>query len=121
MSAPTLDLEGLLRRLHLPTVRRLYPELETRAEVEDLSYRDFLATLMAEEVAHRAQTRIERSVRKAHFPFLRSSEKVIVVDIYDPFHLEQLEQARDLGQPARRNAVRGATETIKKALGNDCF
>ena len=74
MSAPTLDLEGLLRRLHLPTIRRLYPELETRAEVEDLSYRDFLAVLMAEEVAHRAQTRIERSVRKAHFPFLRSIE-----------------------------------------------
>ena len=39
MSAPTLDLEGLLRRLHLPTVRRLYPELEVRAEGEDLSYR----------------------------------------------------------------------------------
>jgi DNA replication protein DnaC len=69
-----LDLDGLLRRLHLPTVRRLYPELETRAEVEGLSCRDFLAQLMAEEVAHRAQTRIERSVRKAHFPFLRTIE-----------------------------------------------
>jgi len=69
-----LDLEGLLRRLHLPTVRRLYPELELRAETEDQSYRDFLAVLMAEEVAHRAQTRIERSVRKARFPFLRAIE-----------------------------------------------
>ena len=37
-------------------------------------YRDFLATLIAEEVAHRAQTRIERSVRKARFPFLRTIE-----------------------------------------------
>ena len=70
-----LDLEGMLRRLHLPTVRRLYPECELRAEVEDQSYRDFLATLMAEEVAHRAQTRIERSVRKARFPFLRAIEE----------------------------------------------
>jgi DNA replication protein DnaC len=69
-----LDLEGLLRRLHLPTVRRLYPECELRAEADDQSYRDFLATLMAEEVAHRAQTRIERSVRKARFPFLRTIE-----------------------------------------------
>ena len=40
-----------------------------------MSYRDFLATLIAEEVAHRAQTRIERSVRKAHFPFLRTIEE----------------------------------------------
>jgi len=69
-----LDLDGMLRRLHLPTVRRLYPECEIRAEAEDQSYRDFLATLIAEEVAHRAQTRIERSVRKARFPFLRTIE-----------------------------------------------
>jgi DNA replication protein DnaC len=68
----TLDLDGMLRRLHLPTVRRLYPELETRAESEGLSHRDFLAVLMAEEIAHRAQTRIARSVRKARFPFLRT-------------------------------------------------
>src|SRR5262249_5648491 len=70
-----LDLDGMLRRLHLPTVRRLYPECELRAEAEDQSYRDFLATLIAEEVAHRTQTRIERSVRKARFPFLRAIEE----------------------------------------------
>src|SRR5439155_537009 len=69
-----LDLDGMLRRLHLPTVRRLYPELETRTESEGLSHRDFLALLIAEEVAHRSQTRIERSVRKARFPFLRTIE-----------------------------------------------
>lgn len=28
-----IDLDGLLRRLHLPTIRRLYPELEERAAV----------------------------------------------------------------------------------------
>ena len=70
-----LDLDGMLRRLHLPTVRRLYPECEQRAETEDQSYRDFLATLIAEEVAHRAQTRIERSVRKARLPFLRTIDE----------------------------------------------
>jgi DNA replication protein DnaC len=69
-----LDLDGMLRRLHLPTVRRLYPELETRTEAEGLSHRDFLALLIAEEVGHRAQTRIVRSVRKARFPFLRTIE-----------------------------------------------
>jgi DNA replication protein DnaC len=79
MTAPTpaIDVDALLRRLHLPTVRRLYPELVTRAEQETLSYRDFLALLMAEEVAHRAQTRIQRCVRRAHFPFLKT------IDEYD--------------------------------------
>ena len=71
---PPIDLDGLLRRLHLPTVRRLYPELCVRAETEEISHRDLLAELIAEEVAHRAQTRIERSVRKARFPFLATIE-----------------------------------------------
>ena len=29
-----IDLDGLLRRLHLPTIRRLYPELDDRAASE---------------------------------------------------------------------------------------
>jgi DNA replication protein DnaC len=76
-AAPAIDLDALLRRLHLPTVRRLYPELAQRGEREGLGYRDFLALLMAEEVAHRAQTRIQRCVRRAHFPFLKT------IDEYD--------------------------------------
>jgi DNA replication protein DnaC len=75
LTPEAIDLDGLLRRLHLPTIRRLYPELEERAEVEGLSHRDYLAILVAEEVAHRAQTRIQRATRKAHFPFLRTIEE----------------------------------------------
>jgi hypothetical protein len=64
-----LDLDGMLRRLHLPTVRRLYPELESRTETEGLSHRDFLALLIAEEVAHRAQTRCAiRAILKCSSP-----------------------------------------------------
>ena len=76
-AAPAIDLDALLRRLHLPTVRRLYPDLAHRAEQDSLGYREFLAILMAEEVAHRAQTRIQRCVRRAHFPFLKT------IDEYD--------------------------------------
>ncbi len=71
----SIDLDGLLRRLHLPTIRRLYLELEHRAESEGMSYRDYLALLVAEEVAHRAETRIQRATRKANFPFLRTIEE----------------------------------------------
>jgi DNA replication protein DnaC len=71
----SIDLDGLLHRLHLPTVRRLQPELCRRAESESMSYRDFLATRIAEDVAHRGETRIERSVRKARFPFLATIEE----------------------------------------------
>jgi DNA replication protein DnaC len=70
--APVRDLEGMLRRLHLPTVRRLYSDLATRAEAEGMSYRTYLETLVAEEVAHRTETRLTRAVHKARFPFLRT-------------------------------------------------
>jgi len=74
-SVPPTDLDAMLRRLHLPTIRRLYPELALRAEAEGMPYRTYLEILVAEEIAHRAQTRITRAVRKAKFPFLRTIEE----------------------------------------------
>jgi DNA replication protein DnaC len=65
----------MLKRLHLPTVRRLYSDLATRAEAEGMSYRTYLETLIAEEIAHRAETRLTRAVRKARFPFLRTIDE----------------------------------------------
>jgi glycosyltransferase involved in cell wall biosynthesis len=44
------------------------------------------------------------------------SEKVFVADIYDPLHLEQLEQARDDGERIRRRAVRDATAVLNEQL-----
>lgn len=74
MKPEQIDLDGLLRCLHLPTVRRSYTELAALAEEQAMSYRDFLALLMAEEVAHRGQTRIRRTVHRARFPFLATFE-----------------------------------------------
>jgi DNA replication protein DnaC len=75
MNHSDIDLYKLLKRLHLPTVARLLPELELRAAKEGMSHRDFFATLIAEEVAHRDQTRIERETRAAKFPFLKTYEQ----------------------------------------------
>ena len=54
-------------------------------------------------------------------PALHRSKKIIVVDIYDPFHLEQLEQARDLGETDRRLTVRSATEVLNQQLTRGDF
>ncbi len=75
LTPEAIDLDGLLERLHLPTLRRLYPELQERAEVEGMSHRDYLAALVLEEVAHRTETRIQRATRQARFPFLRTIEE----------------------------------------------
>jgi DNA replication protein DnaC len=69
------QLELLFRRLNLAHTRRIYPDVADRAEKENWSYRDFLALLLAEEVAHRKQTRLQRFTRKAHFPFFKTIDE----------------------------------------------
>ena len=69
------QLEPLFRRLNLAHTRRIYQEAADRAEKENWTYRDFLALLLAEEVAHRKQTRLQRLTRKAHFPFLKTIDE----------------------------------------------
>ena len=50
-------------------------------------------------------------------PWIASSSCVVVVDAYDPMHLEQLEQGRDAGGTRGRvEAVRGATATLNEQL-----
>ena len=73
----TIDLSDvqfdvLLKRLHLANTRRAWRDLVQRAERDEWSYRDFLALLVSEEIAHRQQTRIVRMVRRAHFPFFKT-------------------------------------------------
>ncbi|MFM1953609.1 MAG: hypothetical protein RL187_818, partial [Actinomycetota bacterium] len=50
------------------------------------------------------------------FPSLRSSKKHLVVDIYDPMHLEQLEQARHLPPDQWEQQVSDAAATIEAQL-----
>lgn len=71
---PSRDLDAMLDRLHLPTIRRLHAELSMRAEAEAMSHRNYLETLVAEEIAHRAETRLKRAVSMARFPALRTIE-----------------------------------------------
>lgn len=73
-SAPT-DLDAGLRRLHLPTIRRMYGAIFERAEKEGWTYREVLEHLIAEEIAHRADTRVQRSTHRARFPFLKTIEE----------------------------------------------
>ena len=69
------DLEAGLKRLHLPTIRRMCGPVFEQAEKEGWTYREVLERLVAEEIANRAETRIKRSTRKARFPFLKTIEE----------------------------------------------
>jgi DNA replication protein DnaC len=62
----------MLKRLGLANTRRTWRELVARAEKEQWSYHDFLSTIVAEEVAHRQQIRIQRNAQRSCFPFLKT-------------------------------------------------
>ena len=72
MNTTDIPIDDLLKRLHLANARRVWRDLAARAEKESWSCRDFLAVLVAEEVAHRQQTRLGLLTRHAHFPFLKT-------------------------------------------------
>ncbi|HKA93822.1 MAG TPA: glycosyltransferase [Acidimicrobiia bacterium] len=54
-------------------------------------------------------------------PVLRDTQKIVVTDIYDPFHLEVLEQARNLDPPARLLAVQSSTDVLNEQLRRGDF
>jgi DNA replication protein DnaC len=64
-----------LRRLHLPTVNRLYAEYEQMATREGWGYTEYLERLVMEEIAHRIETRVSRAIRAAHLPFIKTIEE----------------------------------------------
>ncbi len=49
-------------------------------------------------------------------PWLVDSDKIVVADIYDPMHLEQLEQAKDLGPRRRRETIHAVTDVLNRQL-----
>lgn len=49
-------------------------------------------------------------------PWIKTSSTVVVADIYDPMHLEQLEQAKDLGPDGRLNALAVTTHALNEQL-----
>ena len=67
--------EALFKRLHLAHMRRIYQDVAVQAEKEGWSYADFLTLLLAEEVAGRKQTRLQRLTRSAQFPFLKTMDE----------------------------------------------
>ena len=57
----------------------------------------------------------------AVFEALRTTSKIMVVDIYDPMHLEQLEQGRELPEATWVKQVSDATDVLNEQLARGDF
>jgi glycosyltransferase involved in cell wall biosynthesis len=56
-----------------------------------------------------------------HHPVVSRSDKIVVADVYDPMHLEQLEQARERGQPDWDRSVIAASASLNDQLARADF
>ena len=70
-----VEFDPLLPRLDLANTRRRWRELLDRAETHGWSCRACLGMLITKEISHRQQTRIQRSLRQARLPFLKTVEE----------------------------------------------
>jgi DNA replication protein DnaC len=65
-------LQGMLKELHLPTVREHFQEAARRAQQEELTYEQFLLELVELESQERRTRRIERLLRQSRLPAEKS-------------------------------------------------
>jgi glycosyltransferase involved in cell wall biosynthesis len=56
-----------------------------------------------------------------HVPSLKTSNHIVIADIYDPMHLEQLEQGRDLSDDQRAQVVDAVTAVLSTQLRRGDF
>ncbi|MDQ1396322.1 MAG: hypothetical protein QOG64_1581, partial [Acidimicrobiaceae bacterium] len=54
-------------------------------------------------------------------PFLAATRKIVIVDLYDPIHLEQLELSRGDSEAARRAMIRDSTAMLNEQLKRGDF
>jgi len=91
----------------------------------DFSHPSFPVTFASDaqlrDAVGRAEVVIIQGHLIEHHNWLRKTDKVLVADIYDPFHLEVLEQARDLTPNDRRITTRLTVETLNEQLTRGDF
>ncbi len=95
-------------------------ELVTTIECREISHPDFTVRKVTDhelnELVRWSDITIFQGYLMNQHRALRDTNKIVIADIYDPFHLEQLEQARDAGEAGRRLIVRAATEVLNEQL-----
>lgn len=77
LTVESADLDALLRRLSLPTVRRELETTESMAIDHQWGHREFLTHLIVAEVLNRDQTRVQRLTRRARFPYFKTIDDFV--------------------------------------------
>src|SRR5437763_16765514 len=103
--APKLLLAHHLKTLKLPTVLRDYDKVDQQCSAEGLDHVQFLARLVELELIDRERRMIERRIKAAKFPTVKS------LDSFDFKAIPSLNKMQVL-VPARRDWIERAENVI---------
>jgi len=70
--AEKVALEGYLKELKLPTIKRAYEEGGRQARESGASYESYLLGLLEQEVEHRKANQLKRRLKEARFPKMKT-------------------------------------------------
>ncbi|TCP63928.1 IS21-like element helper ATPase IstB [Baia soyae] len=70
----TMLLDEALKRLRLPTIKKLYKEVVKDATERQVPYEEFLLALFEQEVVNRDANQIALRIKKAKFPMMKTLE-----------------------------------------------
>ena len=91
----------------------------------DLTHPDFSASFAdavnVPDLVDRCDVIVFQGNLMAQHPAVRTTSKVVVVDIYDPFHLEVLEQSKGLAPVDRLRLSRSTTSVLNEQLSRGDF
>jgi DNA replication protein DnaC len=103
--APQILLNHRLKSLRLPTVLREYGKLATQAAAEGLDHVQFLARLIELEMIDRERRMIERRIKAAKFPAVKSLDSFDFKAIPALNKMQVLELARCEWVERRENVI----------------
>jgi DNA replication protein DnaC len=92
--AQNLLIEHHLKRLKLPAMVRQYQRLAQEATQQNLSYQDYLLSVLELEVAQREENQQKRRIAQAQFPYLRTLDQFEFSAIPSLNHTRVLELAK---------------------------
>jgi len=74
MSVNKMLLETYLKKLKLAQSSKIYESMGREAEENNLSYEEYLLGVLEQEVSQRENNRIQRGIKQASFPVIKTLE-----------------------------------------------
>ncbi|MBE0479004.1 ATP-binding protein [Candidatus Aerophobetes bacterium] len=104
-----LLLDEYLKKLKLPVIRGIYHKRAKEATTHNLSYEEYLLSLMEEETLAREENALKRRIKQARFPYLKTLDcfdfsvcridRHNVVQLSQGEYIHQKENVIFLGEP----------------------